>query len=59
MDNQPFVQENDSESLLQTLQNELEQTKVGIKEINTTIDQSQNELSRLTQKKATVTAQLQ
>jgi len=59
MDNQPFLQETSSDSFVQNLQNELEQTKDSIKEISTTIEQSQNELNRLTQKKANVTAQLQ
>lgn len=59
MDNQPFLQGNNSESIIENLQNELEQTKASIKEINTTVEQSQSELNRLTQKKANVTAQLQ
>jgi len=59
MDTQSFLQDHNTENFVENLQNELEQTKLGIKEINTTIDQSQNELNRLTQKKANVTAQLQ
>jgi two-component system sensor histidine kinase DegS len=59
MDNQSFLQEHNSENVFENLQNELEQTKASIKEINTTFDQSQNELNRLTTKKANVTAQLQ
>ena len=59
MDNQPFLQGNNSESTIENLQNELEQTKASIKEITTTVEQSQSELNRLTQKKANVTAQLQ
>jgi two-component system, NarL family, sensor histidine kinase DegS len=59
MDNQSFLQEHNSENIVENLQNELDQTKASIKEINTTFDQSQNELNRLTQKKANVTAQLQ
>ena len=59
MDNQPFLQGNNSESIIENLQNELEQTKTSIKEITTTVEQSQSELNRLTQKKANVTAQLQ
>lgn len=59
MDNQPFLQENNPEDFNQHLQDELEQTQRSIKEITTTLEQSQYELTRLTQKKATVTAQLQ
>lgn len=59
MDNQPFLQENNPEDFANHLQEELEQTDRNIKEITTTIEQSQFELNRLTQKKATVTAQLQ
>lgn len=59
MDNQPFLQENNSDDFIDNLQDELEQTNRNIKEITTTIEQSQFELNRLTQKKATVTAQLQ
>ena len=59
MENQPFVQDNSSQSFVQHLQDELNQTKDEIKEISKTIEQSQSELNRLTQKKATVTAQLQ
>lgn len=59
MDAQSFLQDKNSENVIENLQNELEQTKIAIKEINTTLDQSQNELNRLTQKKANVTAQLQ
>lgn len=43
----------------QFIADEINQTQAALKEINTTLDQSQSELSRLTQKKATVTAQLQ
>ncbi|MHC1741083.1 MAG: histidine kinase [Anaerolineaceae bacterium] len=59
MENQPFLQGNNSDNFVENLQNELEQTKASIKDINLTIEQSQNELNRLTQKKANVTAQLQ
>jgi two-component system sensor histidine kinase DegS len=59
MENQPFLNGNSSDSLVNSLKDELEQTKASVKEINTTIEQSQNELNRLTQKKANVTAQLQ
>jgi two-component system sensor histidine kinase DegS len=59
MDNQPFLQENNPEDFSSHLQEELEQTNRSIKEITTTIEQSKFELNRLTQKKATVTAQLQ
>ena len=59
MDSQSFLQEHSSENIVENLQNELDQTNISIKEINTTFDQSQNELNRLTQKKANVTAQLQ
>jgi len=47
------------ENFIPFLNDELAQTKSSIKEITTTIEQSQNEFNRLTQKKATVTAQLQ
>jgi two-component system sensor histidine kinase DegS len=59
MTNQPFLEENNPGTLLESLQAELERTKASVKEINTTIEQSQSELNRLTQKKANVTAQLQ
>jgi len=59
MENQSLLPGNNSEDLFDNLHNELEQTKASVKEINTTIDQSQSEFNRLTQKKANVTAQLQ
>jgi len=59
MDNEPFLLGNNPETTLQNLRNELEQTKTSIRDISTTIEQSQSELNRLTQKKANVTAQLQ
>jgi two-component system, NarL family, sensor histidine kinase DegS len=59
MNNEPFLQENNPEDFENNLQDELEQTLRSIKEISTTLEQSQNEFNRLTQKKANVTAQLQ
>lgn len=59
MDNQPNMDANSSDNFIDFLKEELQQTNASIKEINTTIDQSQTELNRLTQKKANVTAQLQ
>jgi two-component system sensor histidine kinase DegS len=47
------------ENYVSFLNDELVQTKSAIKEITTTIEQSQSEFIRLTQKKATITAQLQ
>jgi two-component system sensor histidine kinase DegS len=59
MDNQPNIDANSSDNFIDFLKEELRQTNASIKEINTTIEQSQTELNRLTQKKANVTAQLQ
>lgn len=48
-----------SDEFQEFLTNELMQTKSLLKDINLTLDQSQGELMRLTQKKASITAQLQ
>jgi two-component system sensor histidine kinase DegS len=59
MTNAPFAYDGNPENYSQFLSDELDQTKAAIKEINTTVEQSKSEFNRLTQKKATVTAQLQ
>jgi two-component system, NarL family, sensor histidine kinase DegS len=59
MSNSPFSYDGDQENYADFLNNELSQTKDAIKEITTTLEQSKSEFNRLTQKKATITAQLQ
>lgn len=59
MTNSAFSFDGTPENYIPFLNDELVQTKSAIKEITTTIEQSQSEFNRLTQKKATVTAQLQ
>ncbi len=59
MTNAALTYDGDIENFIPFLNDELVQTKASIKEINTTIEQSKNEFNRLTNKKATVTAQLQ
>lgn len=53
------TEEKSSEDFLTQLTAELKGNKVALDEITTKLDQSQNELNRLAQKKATITAQLQ
>lgn len=59
MTNAAFTYDGNPENFIPYLTDELVQTKASIKEINTTLEQSKNEFNRLTNKKATVTAQLQ
>lgn len=59
MTNAAFTYDGNPENFIPFLNDELVQTKSSIKEISTTIEQSKNEFNRLTNKKATVTAQLQ
>lgn len=48
-----------SEDFLTQITAELKNNKAALEEVSTKLDQSQNELNRLAQKKATITAQLQ
>jgi two-component system sensor histidine kinase DegS len=47
-----------SDEFVMQLQEELKSTQITLNEVSLTLDQSQNELNRLAQKKASVTAQL-
>jgi two-component system, NarL family, sensor histidine kinase DegS len=59
MDARPVTNATRIDEFIIDLKAELQTTRANLNEVNATLDQSQNELNRLTQKKATVTAQLQ
>ncbi len=59
MDTLSLRAEPDSVDFISQINSENESTKQALAEITTKLDQSQGELGRLTQKKATITAQLQ
>lgn len=59
MDNDPMALANAPDEYQEKLQVELETTKSTLGEVSATLNQSQNELNRLMQIKANVTAQLQ
>ena len=59
MDNQPIKSEANPDEFLAQLQSEFESNKATLNEISAKLEQSQGELNRLAQKKATITAQLQ
>lgn len=59
MDTLSLRTEPDSDDFISQISSEYESTKQALGEITTKLDQSQGELGRLTQKKATITAQLQ
>ncbi len=59
MDNDPMALANTADEYQDKLQGDLESTKTTLAEVSATLNQSQNELNRLMQIKANVTAQLQ
>lgn len=59
MDNQPVNSESNSEDFITQVNAEFDANKSALSEIVAKLDQSQSELNRLAQKKATITAQLQ
>lgn len=59
MDNDPMALANTADEYQDKLQADLESTKTTLAEVSATLNQSQNELNRLMQIKANVTAQLQ
>jgi len=59
MDNQPVQSESNSDDFIAQVNAEFEANKSALSEIVAKLDQSQGELNRLAQKKATISAQLQ
>lgn len=59
MDNYPILMENSADDFQKMLFDDYQQNKTTLNEVSATLNQSQNELNRLMQIKANVTAQLQ
>jgi two-component system, NarL family, sensor histidine kinase DegS len=59
MDNNMTSLENESTDLLELIEDELEQAQKNLNEVNLMLEQSQVELSKLTQRNATITGHLQ